>query len=107
MKHTAMLTLVLLGSLISAQTASAGVYMCVDAATGKKTFTDKACPSRQKGDKVKVQTTNFGDGVKNSRAANATWTSHIDTSVSGRKNFKEEPAVANSVSGNGLLDADS
>lgn len=107
MKRRVLTALLLLGSLVTGQSALAGVYMCVDPDTGKKTFTDRACPSKATGDKVKVQTTNFGDGIANERRKNATWTSHIDTTVSGRDNFKDDPAVATSISGNGLLGPDS
>ena len=102
-----LISIILLGSLALGPSALAGVYMCVDPDTGKKTFTDRACPSKGKGSKVKVETTNFGEGVANKRRANATWTSHIDTTVSGRKNFKDDPAVATHVNGNGLLGAGS
>ena len=107
MRRTALTTILLLGSLATAQPTLAGVFMCVDPDTGKKTFTDRACPTKEKGSQVKVQTTNFGDGVANKRRKNATWTSHIDTTVSGRENFDEDPEVATSVNGNGLLGADS
>ena len=41
--------------------SAAGVYMCVDPQTGKKTFTDKACKASKSGDKVDVKPHNFGD----------------------------------------------
>ena len=50
-------------ALLLPQVSVAGVYMCVDPATGKKTFTDRACPSAGTGKKVRVEPTNFGKGV--------------------------------------------
>ena len=82
--------------------------MCVDPVTGKKTFTDKACPTQRAGQKVKIsgqsnkvklKRRNFGDGTHRDKI----WSSERDTSVAGRANFKEKKRVAASVSGNGLL----
>lgn len=40
--------------------ANAGVYVCVDPDTGKRTFTDKACPTKGTGSKLDVKPHNFG-----------------------------------------------
>ncbi len=60
--------------------------MCTDPATGKKTFTDKACPTKGSREEVKVNPTNFGDGTTNSKRG-GTWSSDKDTRVSGRDNL--------------------
>ena len=51
----------ILAALLSPAVASAGVFVCVDPATGKKTFTDKACETKSKGEKLDVKPQNFGD----------------------------------------------
>jgi hypothetical protein len=50
----------ILVALLSPAVASAGVFVCVDPATGKKTFTDKACETKAKGEKLDVKPQNFG-----------------------------------------------
>lgn len=95
-------TLLLFTTLLIPQLASAGVYMCVDPVTGKKTFTDRACPTAAKGTKVRVQATNFGRGVKNTEET-GTWRSERDTSVAGRANLREDkPQVAGTPSSTAL-----
>ncbi|MEP4484274.1 MAG: DUF4124 domain-containing protein [Halioglobus sp.] len=81
--------MVFIGVLSISPLASAGVYMCTDPATGKKTFTDKACATKGTGAKVKVEPKNFGDSGHRSADANKskTWTSDHDTSREGRSNF--------------------
>ncbi len=74
--------------------------MCVDPVTGKKTFTDKACPEQGTGEKVKIQTTNFGEGVAD-KQTRGTWNSHRDTSRSGREHAESEREHAR----RGLADA--
>jgi hypothetical protein len=100
------------GALLLAVTASvtpiaaAGVYMCVDPATGKKTFTDRACPAtKEPGKKVRVesQTRPHHHGLKR----DPVWNSDRNRSVSGRANLSADERVAASVSGNGLLGVDS
>lgn len=93
-------------TLLLPQVSAAGVYLCVDPATGKKTFTDRACPSAGKGTKVRVEPTNFGEGIAK-RKPNGTWSADKDRSVSGRSNLADKPRVATTVSGNGLLGAGS
>ena len=80
---------VFIGVLSLSPLASAGVYMCTDPATGKKTFTDKACATKGTGAKVKVEPKNFGDSGHRSADANKskTWASDRDESRTGRSNF--------------------
>ena len=77
----------ILASLLAApQLSVAEVFMCTDPVTGKKTFTDKACPTSGERKKVKVEPTNFGQGSKTDYNK-GTWTSYKDTSVAGRSNL--------------------
>jgi len=51
-----------LGALLSlAPVVQAGMFICVDPVTGAKTFTDRACPSAGRGEKIQVEATNFGN----------------------------------------------
>lgn len=93
-------------TLLLPQVSVAGVYMCVDPATGKKTFTDRACPTAREGQKVRVEPTNFGEGVAKQKSR-GTWSKDKDRSISGRANLADKSRVATSVSGNGLLGAGS
>ena len=78
----------LLAALVAApQLALAEVFMCTDPVSGKKTFTDQACPTTGERKKVKVEPTNFGQGTK-SGYDTGTWTSDRDTSEAGRANFE-------------------
>lgn len=66
------------------QLASAKVYMCVDPATGKTSFTDKACATVASREEVRVGTTNLNSGSRSGRAGSTkTWTSDRDTRKSG------------------------
>ena len=96
--------LLLAATLITPQFATAGVYMCVDPVSGKKTFTDKACPSLQAGTKVKIS---GDDKDRYGRPIDKTWNSDRDKSLTGRANLNETKRVAASISGNGLLGIDS
>ncbi len=84
-----MRALILAALMLLPQVGAAGVFMCVDPVTGKKTFTDKACPKQGTGEKVKIQTTNFGQGVVDT-ANRGTWKSHRDTSRSGREHAQAD-----------------
>lgn len=84
--------------LFVAQAGHAGVFICEDAVTGKKTFTDKACPSAEKGKKVRVEPTNFGNGTR-ARNSSGTWNSQRDTSVAGRENFSGHARRLNAAKG--------
>ncbi|MCB1676100.1 MAG: DUF4124 domain-containing protein [Halioglobus sp.] len=71
--------------LLLPQLAGAGVYMCVDPASGKTTFTDVACRNNAAAEEeVKVQSTNLASGRRSARpAAAGTWRSDRDTRKSG------------------------
>jgi hypothetical protein len=57
--------LIMLSLLLLAQTASAKVYMCVDHATGKTSFTDKACETAASlVEEVRVDRSNLLSGKK-------------------------------------------
>lgn len=86
MRRTSVLFVFLLGL---SPLASAGVYMCTDPVTGKKTFTDKACVTKSVGEKIKVEPKNFGGSGHRSADAgkSKTWQSDRDASESGRSNF--------------------
>ncbi|MEM9254613.1 MAG: DUF4124 domain-containing protein [Pseudomonadota bacterium] len=74
------LTLLLLLPL----SVEARMYMCVDPATGKTSFTDRACDSGGAGEKIKVQTTNLDSGRRSGKAPkNKTWNSQRDNRKSG------------------------
>ena len=111
MKKLMTAALLLAATLSTTQYAAAGVYMCVDPVTGKKTFTDKACPTNRSGQKVKIAgestKVKMSRNYQGSTHRNKVWNSERDRSLTGRKNFDEEDHVAVSVSGNGLLGIDS
>ncbi len=94
--------LVLSTTLFAPQFAAAGVYMCEDPVTGKKTFTDRACASTKgPGKKVRVTPNNFGAG--RSYKENGTWSSDKDTSVAGRNNFVQRSVDLDATSGQRIL----
>ena len=63
-------------ALLSPAVATAGVFVCVDPATGKKTFTDKACETKGKGEKLDVKPHNFGDsGHRSGASGQEAWNS--------------------------------
>ena len=81
--------ILLMLALFIPQLASAGVYMCVDPVTGKKSFTDRACPKSEAGARVKVQPRNFGEfgHTGASDGLQKAWHKQRDTAVSGRANY--------------------
>ena len=91
-------------ALLSPALASAGVFVCVDPATGKKTFTDKACETKTKGEKLDVQPQNFGgSGHRSGSSGQKSWNSQraaqgvATTEYSGHRQRVEK---ARSVGGN-------
>ena len=56
----------LLALLLLPTLANGAVFICVDPQTGKKSFTDRACPKNETGNEVRVNATNFGHGVRDS-----------------------------------------
>ena len=70
--------------LLLPQVAMARVYMCVHPATGVASFTDKACPTGDLREEVKVDATNLDSGGKYVKAGpEKTWRSEEDTRKSG------------------------
>lgn len=70
--------------LLIPQMASARVYMCVDAATGETSFTDKACATNNIREEVRIDATNLDSGAKYVGAKpQKTWRSEEDNRKSG------------------------
>ena len=93
--------LLLLLALILPQFATAGVYMCVDPQTGKKTFTDRACEDSAAREQLRVDSANSATGAHTTRAGGAkTWNSDRDKTRTGR-DYREEERVRT-----GTADAD-
>ena len=74
-------------SLLVPQLAAAGVYLCVDPETGKKTFTDRACEQRTSGEGVRVDPVNFGGAAYRAPAGEhkQVWRSQQAVAKSGRE----------------------
>ena len=93
--------------LLVPQLATAGVYMCVDPQTGRKTFTDRACDDNAEREKVRVQAANSSSGARTARGSgNKTWNSERDESRSGRDHRQEErvrDGTASSMNAPGYL----
>lgn len=67
------------------QLASAGVYMCVDQATGKTSFTDKACATNNAREEVRIDATNLDSGERSRGSSRKkTWRSEEETRKTGR-----------------------
>ena len=88
--------------LLVPQLASAKVYMCVDEATGKTSFTDRGCTPTASREEVKVPPANVNSGSKSDYgepAKNKTWLSDRDTRKTGRDYSAEKRSVADISSG--------
>ena len=72
---------------LAPQVSLAGVYMCVDPQTGKKTFTDRACEQQNAGEKVRVDPVNFGGAAYRAPASEhkQAWRSQQTVAKSGRE----------------------
>ena len=82
--------------LLVPQLAAAKVYMCVDPATGKTSFTDKACESRGQGVEVRVDTSNLDSGSRyQKQAKRKTWASEADSRKNGLDYNAERRALYN------------
>ncbi len=80
MKRLMVITLLLLVP----QLATARVYMCVDQATGRTSFTDKACETASVREEVRVDTANLDSGKSYAAPAKRkTWRSQADTRKTG------------------------
>ena len=85
--------LLLMVLLLLPQLAWARVYMCVDPATGKSSFTDKACAKSAPGETVRVVTANPGSAARSPKKdPNKVWQSQRDTTRSGRDYNQERRA---------------
>ena len=70
--------------LLAPQLATARVYMCVDPATGKTSFTDQACVTQTAGEEVKVNAANLNSGSRYQKAGRTkTWSSERDNRKTG------------------------
>ncbi|MCB1841346.1 MAG: DUF4124 domain-containing protein [Halioglobus sp.] len=71
--------------LLLPQLALAKVYMCVDAATGKTSFTDRACDEATVVEEVRVDPVNLESGERYKKAPRQkTWNSERDARKSGQ-----------------------
>ncbi len=77
----------LLVLILVPQLAMAKVYMCRDAATGKTTFTDRACDTAAATrEEVRVPATNVDSGSRTAEPAErGAWLSDRDTRKTGRE----------------------
>ena len=76
----------LLVLLLLPQVAAARVYMCVDPATGTKSFTDHGCQASSSREEVRIQATNANSGSRTARSNSVkTWVSDRDTRKTGRE----------------------
>jgi hypothetical protein len=75
--------LVIAMMLLLPQLAVAGMYMCVDEATGVTTFTDKACPTSNAGEEIRVNSINYDESHKPRRARQKTWRSDAEDRKTG------------------------
>jgi hypothetical protein len=76
--------ILLLVLLLVPQLAAAKVFMCVDPATGKTSFTDRACEKAAAREEVRVDPTNLDSGGRTARGGSAkTWNSQRDTRKTG------------------------
>ena len=77
--------------------------MCVDPATGRKSFSDKGCATAALQEEVRVQATNVESGARTGKASKRkTWNSDRDTRKTGldysseqrRQQQRQAPAIA-------------
>ncbi len=71
--------------LLLPQLAAARVYMCVDQATGRTSFSDKGCEATASTAEVRVPPANVDSGRRTAESeAPKTWRSDVDTRKTGR-----------------------
>jgi len=77
--------MLLIAALVAApQVATAKVYMCTDPATGKTSFTDKACETPSAREEVRVKAANLESGSRYKKGpAKKTWKSQRDERKTG------------------------
>ena len=88
------------------QLALAGIYVCVDPVTEKKSFTDVACGVDGTGDEIKVKQGNFGasgSGQKGSSGQKA-WRSQDGSDISSTEKYKGTPSNTESEKAAGKSD---
>ena len=91
-----LLVLVLL--LLVPQLAAAKVYMCVDQATGKTSFSDKGCETKATQEEVRVPPSNVVSGTNTAeKATPKAWASDRDTRKTGRDYTAEQRSAAESA----------
>ena len=96
--------LLLILALMMPQLATAGVYMCVDPQTGKKTFTDRACEDNASREQLRVQAANSASGANTTRSGGTkTWNSDRDKTRSGRDYREEERVRTGSANADGTF----
>lgn len=86
----------LLVLLMVPQVALSAVYMCVDPATGRKTFTDRGCEVAAAREEVRVQATNLNSGSRSRTEqpkVEKAWLSDRDTRRTGRDYSAERRAL--------------
>ena len=90
------------------QLAAAGVFMCVDPATGATSFSDTGCATSAVQEEVKVEAANVSSGSRTDKAPKRkTWASDKDTRKTGRDYTAEKrdqlpnKATASAVAGTG------
>jgi len=100
--------------LLVSPLASAKVYMCVDPATGKTSFTDKGCEATASREEVKIPPANANSGSRSNSgesSKNKTWLSDRDTRKTGRDYSAQKrtmaeiaapPATGGDVPGGGI-----
>jgi hypothetical protein len=84
------------------QVSAAGVFLCVDPQTGRKTFTDRACEETASSEQVRIRSTNTTSGARTARGGEkGTWNSDRDESRSGREYREGERVQKGTASADG------
>ena len=84
MRCLTFLLLLFLSPLLSAE-----IFVCVDPATGEKSFTDKACGSHGTGDEVKIKKGNFGasGGTRDKTSGTKAWRSQDRSNINTSQDY--------------------
>ena len=98
----------LLVLLLLPQLAAAGVFMCVDPATGATSFSDRGCATSAAQEEVKVEATNVFSGNRTTEAPKRkTWVSDRDTRKTGRDYSAENSGLlGNKATASAASDSD-
>lgn len=84
----------LLVLLLLPQLAAARVFMCVDEATGRTSFSDKGCQTTASQEEVRVEASNVFSGSRTAEApAPKAWVSDRDTRKTGRDYSAEKSSL--------------